>query len=361
VIDALVIGAGPAGLAASQQLRARGIEHLVLERGTVGDSWSRVYDSLTLHTGKHMSALPGLRFPRRAPLFLPKDAFIEYLQHYRGVFGLPIEAECNVGAMRRQGDAWSVATSRGEMKARSVVVATGIMSNPRVPEFEGLSDFAGGTRHSISYRNPEPFRGKRVLVIGAGNSAGEIASELGRAGIDTTVAVRTGANVVPLQILGVPIQYWSVMVRKLPRKAQEAIVAVIRKASGPPVIPRPPYSALDSIPMIGFRLVEAIRAGQVKLRRGISHFTRDGCHFEDGAEERFDEVIFATGFRAALQFASPLVNVDARGFAVRSDRVTSADHPNLFFVGHNYDSAGGLYNIRRDAPLAAEGVAAALR
>ena len=359
--DAVVIGAGPAGLATSRQLQARGIDHVVFERGSVGDSWSRVYDSLTLHTGKHMSALPGLRFPSSAPLFLPKDEFLEYLHRYRSKFELPIVTDRNVGAVTREDGAWRIASSGGQVTARALVVATGIMSNPRVPEVEGISDFRGTVRHSVTYRRPDQYRGKRVLVVGAGNSAGEIGSELARAGIETTVAIRSGANVVPLQILGIPIQYWSVLVRKFPRRAQEAVVAAIRKAAGPPVIPRPPYSALDAIPMIGFRLVDAIRSGQVKLRGGIRRFTPDGVEFADGDEQAFDEVILATGFRAALQLLEPLVHFDDRGFGARRDRVVSVDQPALFFVGHNYDSAGGLYNIRRDAPLAADGVKATLR
>ena len=360
-LPAVVIGAGPAGLATSQELRTRGIDHLVLERGEVGDSWSRVYDSLTLHTGKHMSSLPGLRFPRSTPLFLSRDTFLDYLRTYRERFDLPVQSRCNVGVIAREDDAWRVSTPAGDMKARTLVVATGIMANPQIPRFEGLEEFAGGSAHTIAYRNPSAYRGKRVLVIGAGNSAGEIASELGREGIDTTISVRSGANVVPLQILGLPIQYWSVMVRKLPRRAQEAIVAAIRKASGPPVIPRPAHSALDAIPLIGFRLVDAIRDGKVKLRRGIERFTPEGARFDDGSEQPFDEVIFATGFRAATQCIAPIIRSDARGFALRGDRVTSADHPGLFFVGHNYDSRGGLYNIRQDAPLAAQAIKTALQ
>lgn len=359
--DALVIGAGPAGLATSQQLQSRGIDHVVFERGSVGESWAHVYDSLTLHTGKHMSSLPGLRFPASTPLFLSKDDFLEYLHRYRSEFELPIVTDRNVGAVTRENGLWRIATSGGEVTARALVVATGIMANPVIPQIEGISDFGGKVRHSVTYRHPEECRGKRVLVAGAGNSAGEIASELGRAGIETTITIRSGANVVPLQILGIPIQYWSLLVGKLPRKVQEAVIAAIRKANGPPVIPRPPYSALDAIPMIGFRLIDAIRAGQVKLRGGITRFTPGGVQFADGEEQPFDEVILATGFRAALQFLEPLVHLDDRGFGARRDRIISIDQPALFFVGHNYDSSGSLYNIRRDASLAADAVTAALR
>src|SRR5688572_15216121 len=363
-MKAVVIGAGPAGLATSRELLKRGDEHVVLERGDVAESWSRLYDSLTLHTGKHMSHLPGMRFPRGTPLFLSRDTFLEYLPQYRRRFSLPIESGRDVTSLEREGDRWRVTANGETSAAKAAVVASGIISNPRIPQLPGMDEFRGEVRHSITYRRPDEVRGKRVLVVGAGNSAGEIASELGREGIDTTVAVRSGANVVPLQILGIPIQYLAFMIRTLPRPAREVIVSAMRKLTelrnGPPVLPRAAVGPLDAIPLIGFRLVDAIRNGSVKLRGGVESFTPTGVRFADGTPdgttEPFDVVLLATGFRAALGFLGPLVQTDERGFGMRRDRVVSIDQPNLFFVGHNYDATGGLTNIRRDAPLAAEAV-----
>ena len=127
---------------------------------------------------------------------------------------------------------------------------------------------------------------------------------------------------------------------------------------GKPVLPRPSHGVLDSIPLIGFHLVDAIRAGAVAMRPGVASFTETGVRFTDGVEEPFDDVIFATGFTPALSPLGGLVRTDAKGFALRTDRVTSADQPHLYFVGHTYDATGGLYNIRRDAALAAERIAA---
>jgi cation diffusion facilitator CzcD-associated flavoprotein CzcO len=357
---AVVIGAGPAGLATSRELLRRRISHVVLERGDVAESWSRLYDSLTLHTGKHMSHLPGMRFPRATPLFLSRERFVSYLHEYRRRFALPIESGREVTSLVRDGGVWRV--NGGELTADAVVVASGIISNPRVPRIPG--EFGGEVRHSITYRRPDEVRGKRVLVVGAGNSAGEIASELGRAGIDTTVAVRSGANVVPLQILGIPIQYLAFVIRSLPRSARAVIVGAMRKLTelrqGPPVLPPSSIGPLDAIPLIGFRLVDAIREGSVKLRGGVERFTPTGVVFADGTEEPFDVVLLATGFRAAIGFLGEAVQMDSRGFGARRDRVVSTDQPNLFFVGHNYDATGGITNIRRDAPLAAQEVKVAL-
>lgn len=355
---AIIIGAGPAGLASSQQLKERGIEHVVLERGeSVGQSWANLYDSLTLHTGKHMSALPGMKFPRSAPLFLPRGMFLQYLHDYRENFSLPIQTGTTVRSVLRSNGRWQVETSKGTMESDAVIVATGIISGPRVPSFKGQESFTGRIRHSIEYRRPDDLHGKRVLVIGAGNSAGEIASELAQAGIDTTIAIRSGANVVPLRLLGIPIQYCAYLMRKLPRRLQDGIVGAMRLgidfAKGPPPIPRPPYGPLDSIPLIGFHLVDAIRSGRIKVRGGVDEITPRGVRFADGSEMDVDEILLATGFRAPLGILHDLVGVDEKGFGQRRDRVVSTDQPNLFFVGHNYDATGGLFNIRRDARLVA--------
>jgi thioredoxin reductase len=379
--EAIVIGAGPAGLATSRELARRGVQHVVLERGDrVAHSWANLYDSLVLHTGKHMSALPGLKLPRSAPLFVPRGEFVRYLEDYAARFRLPVRTGWCVTRVERltSGTArWRVRAETpdgpAEVECAVVVVATGIVANPRVPSIPGADEFqrAGGRLlHAIEYRAPDSFYGKRVLVVGAGNSGGEIASELARMGnaignvTDVTIAVRSGANVVPREILGIPVQYLARYIRKLPRKAREAVVRlvgrIVEKRRGPPVLPRPAYGPLDAIPLIGFHLVDAIRDGVVRVRGGIDRLTRTGVAFADGktpAELPFDAVILATGYSAALAPLGQLIRVDTKGFALRRDRVESADHDHLYFVGHNYDATGGLFNIARDARIVAERIA----
>lgn len=362
VLPALVIGAGPAGLATSAELVRRGVRHLVLERAEdVGHSWANAYDSLTLHTGRHLSWLPGMRFPRGTPLFPTRLDFLDYLRRYARRFALPVEARAGVLEARREGDLWVARTAAGELRARSLVWAAGIMASPRIPSLPGRGRFGGRILHSVEYRRPDGFAERRVLVVGVGNSGGEIGSELARHGARVTVAVRSGANVVPRQIAGVPTQYLAMLIRRLPRRAQLVVAERIRAASerrrGPPVLPRPAHGALEAIPLIGFALVDAIREGLITVRPGIAELTERGARFTDGREEPFDDILLATGFVPALGPLGGVVTTDAKGFAVRRDRVTSAAHPTLHFVGHNYDSRGGLYNIRIDAPVVAARVA----
>jgi len=379
--DAIVIGAGPAGLATSHELKQVGVNHVVLERGdSVGYVWANLYDSLTLHTGKHMSALPGMKFPRSAPLFVPRGQFVQYMRDYAARFALPVRTGWEVVSidhLTSEPYRWKIRARTGggdaTLRCRDLVVATGIVANPRVPTIPGAEEFrrAGGQLlHAADYRRPDSFYGKRVLVIGVGNSGGEIASELATSGnrdgrvTSVTISVRSGANVVPREILGIPIQYLARYVRKLPRKAREAVVRVIgiivEKRRGPPVLPRPSYGPLDAIPLIGFHLVDAIRAGLIDVRGALECLTAHGARFADNKEPRelpFDAVILATGFAPALAPLGQLIRVDAKGFAKRADRIASADHDGLYFVGHNYDTTGGLVNIAHDARLAAKRIA----
>lgn len=360
----LVIGAGPAGLATGACLARKGIAFRLLERGpTLGHTWENLYDSLVLHTGRHMSTLPGLRYPGGTPLFPTRQQFVRYLGEYATSFELTVETGVTVQGLRRSSHGWAAVTADGgRVEGSSAVVCTGIVANPRVPQIEGRDAYRGTLIHAVDYRRPDPYVGQRVLVVGVGNSGGEIGSELARAGARVTMLVRSGAHVVPLSIGGVPIQYLSSIVRKLPRAAQEFVVAqvgrITERRRGAPVIPRPAHSPLDAIPVIGFHLVDAIRSGQASLQLGeISRLTPEGATFTDGTSAPFDAIILATGYAPAIGMLGTLVTRDARGFAMRRDRVTSADQPGLYFVGHNYDATGGLANIARDARIVAHHIA----
>src|SRR5690606_2942553 len=111
--------------------------------------------------------------------------------------------------------------------------------------------------------------------------------------------------------------------RPLRMRIADAVGRLTEARRGPPVLPKPDYGPLDAIPLIGFHLVDAISAGRIRVRPGIASFTRTGVRFTDGSEDDFDTVILATGFRPALQPLGGLVRTDAKGFALRTDRVTS--------------------------------------
>jgi cation diffusion facilitator CzcD-associated flavoprotein CzcO len=361
---ALIVGAGPAGLATAAELSRRGVPYTLLERGgTLGWTWEHLYDSLTLHTGRHMSTLPGMRYPAGASLFPTRSEFLDYLRRYAREKAIVVETGADVRSVERAGSGWRVGLAGGEVReAEAIVFATGIVANPRMPALPGAAQYRGQVLHSVEYRRPDGFVGKRVLVVGVGNSGGEIGSELARAGATVTIAVRSGAHVAPREIGPFPAQYVRYVVGLLPRRAQEFVVARVQarleRTLGPPVLPRPAHSPLDAIPLIGFSLVEVIREGLVEVRRAAPvAFRPTGVAFSDGTTGDFDAVVFATGFAPALAPLGGLVRRDEKGFALRHGRVASADQPGLWFVGHNYDHTGGITNIRRDARLVARAVA----
>jgi cation diffusion facilitator CzcD-associated flavoprotein CzcO len=354
---AIIIGAGPAGLATSRELMRAGIEHRVLERGDqLGYTWANLYDSLVLHTGRHLSKLPGLAIPASATLFPSRRDFLDYLHRYAERFRLPVDTGSDVTSVERKSDGWIVHLRNGAvLHTRMLVVATGIVANPFVPDIADRERFGGRVTHSVDYLRPDGMKGRRVLVVGAGNSAGEISVELARAGAEVTVAVHTGARAVPRQLLGIPIQYFAVLVSPLPRSVFDRATAAVGKLSdlvrGPSPFPPPRPPTCPKVPLIGLGLVDAIRAGTIRLQGGLQAFTSNGVRFNGGSEQPFDEVILATGYKPAVGFLDGLIRVDRCGFAVRSDRVTSADQKDLYFVGHNYDTRGGLYNIAQDSRI----------
>ena len=351
----LIVGAGPAGLATAAELTRRGVAYRLFERGpSLGTSWVNAYDSLRLHTGRHMSTLPGHRYPSGTPLFPTRDQFLAYLRDYSERNSLKVETGSEVNSLRRSSEGWVASVNGGEVHGCAVVMATGIMCKPFVPELPGRGGFGGAIIHSVAYRRPEPFQGKKVLVVGAGNSGGEIASELGHEGVAVTILVRRGANVVPREIAGIPIQYVAAAMKRLPLGARRRVATLMQRLSelrhGRPVLPRPPWTAADAVPVIGFHLVDAIRTGTVALKIGtIETLERGGVRFSDGSRGTFDAIILATGFVPALDPLGSLVRRDEKGFAIRSDNVTSADQPDLFFVGQRYDTTGAIANIKADA------------
>ena len=354
--DVAVVGGGPAGLAASQQLAARGISNIVLERGAhVGWMWGQVYDSLRLHTGKHLSSLPGMPFPARTSLFPTRSEFTEYLESYVDRFQLPVRTGMEATGLLRENDGWTVETSTGRYQSKAVVVATGIMSSPVLPDFPGTTSYTRLMFHSTEYRRPEERLGRSILVVGIGNSAAEIASELAGAGMEVAVSVRSGANVIPRSIAGIPSQYFGWSMSWLPGPMQRRIVRGTSLIGG--ILGRRPaglpgkghFDVCQDVPVIGRSILDHVNAGRVRLLPGVAELSQTSVRLTDGTEWAGDTMMFATGYRPAMEWMGEYGARDRCGSADRRDRVRSASHPDLYFVGHNYDGRGGLYNIRIDA------------
>ena len=204
--DALVVGAGPAGLAVAACLRRKGVDVLVVDRGNaVGDSWRARYDRLHLHTPRVQSALPGLPIPRRFGQWVAKDDVATYLQLYADHHGIRPRFGVQVHRLERDGDLWKAETDGAPLQARQVVLACGYNREPVLPSWPGQESFPGTVLHASAYTSPEPFRAAHVLVVGAGNTGAEIAADLAEAGAASVrLAVRTPPNVIPRTVGPIP-------------------------------------------------------------------------------------------------------------------------------------------------------------
>ena len=369
--DAVVIGAGPAGLAAVQQLQAAGLKPIVFDKAdAVGAVWRRHYDRLRLHTPRSLSGLPGLPMPASYGRYPSRAQFVEYLESYAAAFGIKPMFNTAVRAVRRAGQGWRVEAAAGPVDSPIVVVATGWADFPHSPSWPGMETFGGRILHSSVYRNAEPFAGKRVLVVGFGNSAAEIALDLCESGAAATLAVRSPVRVLPRDLLGLPILGFAIAQRWLPARIADAINApIIRLAIGPleplgfTVAAKGPLRMIEEdgrVPVMDIGALAKIRQGKIAVRGGVAHFGRGSVTFNDGESEPFDAVILATGYKPDLRALLPDVIgvLDAEGRPLVSDRPTA--EPGLYFVGAIASPIGQLRQIaigaRRVADAAARGV-----
>jgi indole-3-pyruvate monooxygenase len=367
---AIVVGAGPAGLASAACLIRRGVQATVLEAGpAAGSSWRGHYDRLHLHTVKQHSSLPGLPFPDDVGRYPSRADVVAYLERYAAHFGIvPLSGE-RVLRVRPAEGAIAVDSDRGQHLAPVVVVATGRnrVPNPdRLPEQER---FRGTIVHSARYRTGAAFRGQRVLVVGAGNSGAEIAVDLVENSASPTLAVRSPVNIVPLEFLGMPMQLTSIRLRKLPTKMADAIGrAASRLAFGNLSrygLARPLLGPLSSIklhgriPLIDVGTIAAIKQGTIAVKPGVQRLTDEGAVFADGSIGSFDAVVLATGFRPELaeivQFPDALEDQGRP-----RDWKGGGAYPGLYFVGFRDVSTGLLREIGIEAETVAGDVAARL-
>jgi cation diffusion facilitator CzcD-associated flavoprotein CzcO len=358
--DAIIVGAGPAGLASAMAMRAAGIEVAVLEKAEcVGAVWRRHYDRLHLHTDRKHSGLPGMAMPPTYPAYPSRLQVVEYLESYAARFDIRPVFDTSVSSIRRDGAQWCAQTAQGPIRAPVVVVATGIADAPYRPSWPGLESCRIPVIHSSEYRNPEPFAGKRVLVVGFGNSGGEIALDLANAGVDVALAVRGPVQILPRELLGFPILAWAILYRPLPARLVDRINApILRLATGPiekwglrraAKGPRQMVEEDGRAPLIDIGTLDRIRDRSIEIRRGIERLTPDGVVFADARTEEFDAIILATGFRPDLRSLVPDVDgvFDSHGMPRVTGQATSA--PGLYFCGQITSPTGQLREIGLEA------------
>ena len=366
--DAIIVGAGPAGLATAACLQASGRDEVILEKaGAVAAVWRRHYDRLHLHTDRTRSGLPGLAMPKAYGRYPSRAHVIEYLEAYAAKFALKPVFNAAVNVVRREGPHWRAEAGQNSWRAPVVVIATGWADYPYAPNWPGMETFGGPILHSSAYRNPAPFAGKRVLVVGYGNSGAEIALDLAEAGIDVTLSVRSPVNIIPRELFGLPILVFPIAEQWLPPRLADIVNApAIRLAVGSLAaagLTKAHKGPLQTIaedgrpPLIDIGTLAEIRSGRIKVRGDVAKFTADGIMFTQSEAEPFDAAILATGFRPDLRAMLPDAKgvLNESGAPLVSGRETS--EPGLFFCGATVSPTGQLRQIAIEAPAIARTVA----
>jgi len=344
----IVVGAGPAGLATAYYLQQHGLPYRVLEKHAIGYAWRNHYDRLCLNTLKDVSALPGLSMPEDYPPFPSARQFVTYLETYAQHFNLAIETGVEVQHATYTSD-WELQTTRGVYHSNTLIVATGIWSTPFVPAIPGTADFTGTISLARDYRNPAPFVGKRVLLVGLGNSASDIAVELADEGIETAISIRDGAYFIEKASTAEGARAWLARFRQLSPEEAELALRQEVKTFEHLGIKAPKISPLKLNAVVGFKLPHTIEAGKIKVYPCIKEFIPNGVRFEDGQEIACDAVILATGYRPTIQFVQHALCCDGRGYP-QLNGYCSTLTANLYCIGFTYPvTEGFLHSLTRVA------------
>ena len=338
----VVIGAGPAGLATAAELTRRRVPAIVLERSdAVGASWRGRYDRLRLNSSRWFSQLPGMRYPRGTGAFPGRDDVVRYLEAYAKRGRVSVRLNTRVDRIDRDPDGWTLRTSAGDVPASHVIVAGGYEHTPDIPAWPGRESYHGRLLHAAAYKEPSPFEGRDVLVVGPGCSGMEIAYDLATSGAGRVrLAVRTPPNILLRTPIGPALA--RLAMRTSPARA-DAVMAVVRRRTigdlsdyGLPVPAEGIFSRLERLgvapAIVDKHTLDAIRDGRIEIVRAVERLDGHAVHLADGSRLEPDAVIAATGYRTGLEpLAGHLGVLDERGIP---HELHGEAAPGLRFIGY---------------------------
>lgn len=368
----VVIGGGPGGIAAALALKDVGLRPFVIERAaSVASSWRGRYDRLRLNTCRWLSHLPDRRFARGTPLFPTRDDLIAHIDEHARAAGIEIRLETRVNRVDARDSGWRAETDGDAVESTQMVIATGYEGEPLIPSWEGRNEFGGRLLHSADYRNPGPFTGERVLVVGSGCSGMEIAYDLAAGGAKVWLSARTPPNILLREGPGgFPGDVIAAALLHTPVRFADAFARFARRMDlgdlseyGLPVPVEGVFSRfqrLGVVPSIVDReVIETIKAGQIEVVPGVESLDEGGVRLADGTRIEPETVIAATGYRRGLEsLVGHLGVLDERGIPRAQGARAAA--PGLRFIGYT-SRPGALGYMSKQAKQAAKTIARELR
>jgi thioredoxin reductase len=353
-----IIGAGSSGIVAAQVLDGRGIPFDCFEKGSqIGGNWryendngmSSAYRSLHINTSRRVMAFKSLPMPESYPDYPDHFQMAAYFDEFADHFGLreKISFRTEVTNVEPADGEWAV-TRKAESGAeateryRAVLVANGHHWDPRWPEpaFPGSEDFEGEQLHAHHYREPDVLRGKRVLVLGLGNSATDIAVESSRIADKTFLATRRGAYVIPKYVNGKPIDELANPITSMTPLAVQRFFAMralaVASAADPTAygLPKPDHKLFEAHPTVSSELLPRLGHGDITPKPNIERFAGGRTvRFVDGSSEEIDLVVYCTGYKITFPFFDPKVLAAPDNRLPLYRRVVSVERPGLYFIG----------------------------
>ncbi|KAL5704550.1 indole-3-pyruvate monooxygenase [Ranunculus cassubicifolius] len=344
----VIIGAGPSGLATAACLKEKGVPSLIIEKeNCIASLWKlKTYDRLRLHLPKRFCGLPFMEWPQEIPAYPTKHQFISYLEAYAKHFSINtiLGAEVQLAEYDSTMGFWHVQTNEFEFVCQWLIVATGENAEPVLPDCSGVSNFEGRVFHSCLYGNGAEFKGKKVLVVGCGNSGMEIGLDLCNSGAQASIAVRDKVHILPREMFGKSTFGISMRLLKwFPVQLVDWFLLfcswLILGATGPLGFKRPQVGPLEvknltgKTPVLDVGTLAKIKVGQIKVVPAIQKFTTSGAEFLDGSKAEFDTVILATGYRS---------NVPS--WLKGGELFNEEGHPKTPFPD-NWKGKNGLYSV----------------
>lgn len=316
-IDVVIIGGGQAALATAYFLRRTGLSFVMLDaEDGPGGAWRHGWNSLRLFSPATWSSIPGWMMPPVEDGYPTRDHVVDYLTRYEDRYQLAVRRPVRVTSVERRAGALRVHAEQGHWDARAVVSATGTWSHPHIPHYPGSELFGGQQLHSAHYVEAQPFAGKRVLVVGAGNSGAQILAEVSKVA-DATWVTPTEPLFLPDDVDG----------RVLFERATERW-----KAQQEGRVIDQPVGGLGDVVMVP-PVVEARERGVLHAVCPFQRFTRDGVVWPDGTQSEVDAVIWCTGFKPALEHLASLGLITDEG-RIEVDGTHAVKEPRLWLVGY---------------------------
>lgn len=333
--DAIVIGGGQSGLAATHHLRQRGLSVALIEAGAepVG-SWPHYYDSLTLFSPAKYSSLPGHPFPGDPERYPHRDEVIDYLRHYAKTLDADIHTSQHVDTVIHDGHTFTAHADTGtSYTAPRLIAATGGFGSPHIPTLPGQDTFTGKVVHARHYRTPAEYVGQNVIVVGAGNSAVQIAAELAEHAT-VTLASRSPVKFVPQRPGGRDMHFWF------------TITGLDSLPIGQ-LLPRPPTAPVFDTG----RYKSALAAGQPEARPMFTTLEANRAIWPDNTGTDVDTIILATGYTPNLNYLNAIGALTGTGHP-RHKKGLSITHAGLGYIGLEWQrslSSASLRGVGRDA------------